>query len=203
MAGLHRRDWILLVFSAYLLVWDTLQIYAAEQKGVISGTPTANVRAGAGAEHPIKAALNEGDAVIIDKLEGEWYSVTLADGQKGYVHRNLVKVAEDAPTAAKTKATEPATSTTQTIESPPAKVAVPPLKQDATPTREPAAERQDAKSAKSSDGKAPSILQMIEAHNTEVKIALLVATVAFFLGWFCGGHYYLWRERKRQRRLRF
>ena len=56
--------------------------------------------------------------------------------------------------------------------------------------------------AKPTDGKSPSLLQLLEAHETVVKIALLVAGVAFVLGWVCGGFYFVRRERKYRRRLR-
>jgi hypothetical protein len=44
---------------------------------------------------------------------------------------------------------------------------------------------------------------MIEGHEAEVKIAALVAAVAFVLGWVCGGSYSIRRERKARRKLRF
>lgn len=56
--------------------------------------------------------------------------------------------------------------------------------------------------AKPTDGQAPSLLQLLEAHEAEVKIALVVAGVAFVLGWVCGGLYSVRRERKHRRRLR-
>jgi predicted MFS family arabinose efflux permease len=43
---------------------------------------------------------------------------------------------------------------------------------------------------------------MLDAHESEVKIGLLVAGIAFVIGWFCGGHYYIRREHKSRRRLR-
>jgi len=56
---------------------------------------------------------------------------------------------------------------------------------------------------RAAEAKSQSILQMIEGHEAEVKIAALVAALAFVLGWFCGGTYYLRRERKARRKLRF
>ena len=56
--------------------------------------------------------------------------------------------------------------------------------------------------AKPTDGQAPSLLRLLEAHEAEVKIALVVAGVAFVLGWVCGGFYSVRRERKHRRRLR-
>jgi hypothetical protein len=56
--------------------------------------------------------------------------------------------------------------------------------------------------AKPTDGKSPSLLQLLGAHEAEVKIALVVGGVAFVLGWVCGGLYSVRRERKYRRRLR-
>jgi hypothetical protein len=81
----------------------------------------------------------------------------------------------DAPAVAKSEKSPPATATAAPVE-----VA------RATPT----------------DGKSPSLLQLLEAHETEVKIALVVGGVAFVLGWVCGGLYSVRRERKYRRRLR-
>jgi len=53
------------------------------------------------------------------------------------------------------------------------------------------------------EARSQSILQMIEGHEAEVKIAALVAAIAFVAGWFCGGSYYIRRERKARRKLRF
>ena len=80
-----------------------------------------------------------------------------------------------APAVAKSEKSPPATATAAPVE-----VA------RATPT----------------DGKSPSLLQLLEAHETEVKIALMVGGVAFVLGWVCGGLYSVRRERKYRRRLR-
>jgi len=44
---------------------------------------------------------------------------------------------------------------------------------------------------------------MLEGHETEVKIGLLVAGIAFALGWICGGSYFERRERKSRHKLRF
>jgi predicted MFS family arabinose efflux permease len=44
---------------------------------------------------------------------------------------------------------------------------------------------------------------MLEGHEAEVKIGLLVAGIAFALGWLCGGGYYARRERKSRHKLRF
>jgi hypothetical protein len=44
---------------------------------------------------------------------------------------------------------------------------------------------------------------MLEGHETEVKLGLIIAAIAFVLGWLCGAGYYARRERKSRHKLRF
>jgi hypothetical protein len=79
------------------------------------------------------------------------------------------------------------------------------------PTTPPIGQRQQPKpvqtppveQAKVSESKSQSILQMLEGHETEVKIGLIIAAFAFILGWVCGVGYYERRERKWRHKLRF
>jgi hypothetical protein len=79
------------------------------------------------------------------------------------------------------------------------------------PTTPPIGQRQQPKpvqtppveQAKVSEAKSQSILQMLEGHETEVKIGLIIAAFAFILGWVCGVGYYERRERKWRHKLRF
>src|SRR5574341_444253 len=94
------------------LLWWSLPLHAAllqaaEEKAAVLGTQTANLRAGAGAEYALKLTLKAGDQVTVEKLEGERYFVTAADGQQGYIHKSLLKVAGrgTAPTATPQAAT--------------------------------------------------------------------------------------------------
>ena len=90
-----RRLLLLLVMLCQFLSLDTRGVAAAEKKATVFGTPTANMRAGAGVEHPLKFTLKEGDQVSVEKLEGEWFQVIASDGQKGYVHKNLLKLIDE------------------------------------------------------------------------------------------------------------
>src|SRR5512139_4167713 len=86
-----------LIIVALLILLSFESVHAAEagaQKAIVFGTPTANLRAGPGMEHELKLTLKEGDAVTIEKMDGEWFLVTAADGQQGYIHRNLLKPVE-------------------------------------------------------------------------------------------------------------
>jgi uncharacterized protein YgiM (DUF1202 family) len=168
----------------------------AQQKAAVFGTPTANMRAGAGVEHALKTTLKEGDPVVVDNLEGEWYLVTAADGQKGYVHKNFLKLAADTtaqPAPAQPPAPQPNT----------AEVKAPPKGAAVVPAPAPIAPPPPAPPAKPAEAKSQSIMQMLEGHEAEVKIGLFIAGVAFAIGWFCGGSFYQRRERKSRYKLRF
>lgn len=56
---------------------------------------------------------------------------------------------------------------------------------------------------KPSAEKSPSVLQMLEGHEPELLGAAAIALAFFFIGWICGGHYYLRRDRRQRTKLRF
>jgi hypothetical protein len=91
------------------------------------------------------------------------------------------------------------------ISSPPASASSPADKSNAPNAQSTtvAAAQLPAESAKAEEAKSRSILQMLEGHEIEFKIGLIVAAIAFALGWLCGGTYYARRERKSRHRLRF
>ena len=197
-----------LVIITLLAVWGKTSIGA--EKAAVSGTPTANIRVGPGVEHAIIVTLKENDPVVIEKLEGDWYLVTAADGLKGYMHKSLLKITEQAekPAAAPVKTTgsqakepgkavsdpTPALPTTQ--ETAPAvepKPAMPP-----SPTAPPVNVQSSPAPAKSS-----ALIQMIEGRETETLVCLGVSVLTFLLGWICGGIYALRRDRLKRGRLVF
>jgi len=190
--------------SLWLTSENAVAAEAVAPKATVFGTPTANLRAGPGVEHELKLTLKEGDPVSIEKLEGEWFGVTAADGQRGYIHKNLLQLVahvavqpQVAPpqksAAAAMPAAAPGTGKPQNVPAPATQAAkAPPPNAAAT----------EVAKAQTTQGKAPSLLQMLDAHESEVKIGLLVAGIAFVIGWFCGGHYYVRREHKHRRRLR-
>ena len=167
----------------------------AEMKAAVSVMPTVNLRAGAGVDHQLKATFKEGDPVTVKRAEGERFLVAAADRQKGYIHNNLLKLA--GATLAQSVADQ----------APIQKVAAAQANNPAREARAPAAVASVTPAVavpqSAPEAKSQSILQMIEGHEAEVKIAALVATIAFVLGWFCGGSYYIRRERKARRKLRF
>lgn len=204
MLAANRMVICFFVAVALLLSRAGLALAAdAQGKAVVFGTPTANLRAGASVEQAIKLTLKEGDPVTVEKLEGEWYLVTAADGQKGYIHKNLLKLApgEGAPSA-----TPPAAPPTEkaggAVPATPLSVVAPPAVKPAKSEKAPAPAVAPPVRVKAPEGQAPSLLQILEAHEAEVKIGLLIAAVAFALGWIGGGLYAVRRERRSRRRLR-
>ena len=168
----------------------------AQQKAAVFGTPMANVRAGAGVEHALKTTLKEGDQVVVEKLEGEWYLINAADGQTGYVHKNFLKLAADAtpqPVPAQVATPQPIAPQTK----------APVKKATAAPAPVQPVSQVPVAQTKPAEAKSQSILQMLEGREAEVKIGLLIAGVAFVIGWFCGGSFYQRRERKSRYKLRF
>ena len=178
---------------------------AVARKARVFGSPTANLRAGAGVEHALKQALKEGDLLTVEESHGEWLLVSAADGQKGYIHKNLVRLEEN---SAAPQVTPPSA---KNDEVPGRIVALAAGNTQAVPVRasdgpKPPAALTAADSGASASvvtpSKAPSLLQMLESYEFEVKLALLAAGIAFVIGWFCGGHYYIRREHRHRRRLR-
>ncbi|MBM4299046.1 MAG: hypothetical protein FJ143_15025 [Deltaproteobacteria bacterium] len=203
MGGL-LRNFARMMALAILLWLAGIGGAVAQPKATVFGTATANLRAGAGVEHALKMTLKEGDQVSVEKLDGDWYLVSAADGQKGYVHKNLLKLAADTPAQSAPPQTPPVTTAPlEAKES--AKDAPPPAAPaNVTPTAPGAQPKQaPANPPQAADAKSQSILQMIEGHETEVKIGLIIAAMAFALGWLCGGGYYARRERKSRHKLRF
>lgn len=205
--GCNLFAWLVLLAVLFRPI-DLLGAESVGQKAIVSGTPTANLRAGAGVEHGLKLVLKEGDSVTIEKAEGEWLLVAAADGQKGYIHKNLLKLADNiiaqpsAVPAAPQKSAEPSPTLTAKGGAIADPVAARAAKSTTAPSAPETAAPIETARVKQPEGQSPSLLQILEAHEAEVKIGLLVAGVAFVLGWFCGGFYYVRRENKHRRRLR-
>jgi hypothetical protein len=62
---------------------------------------------------------------------------------------------------------------------------------------------QNMQKEKALSEKPRSIMQMLEGHETELLAAAAIAVAFFSVGWVCGGHYYLRRDRRRRTQLRF
>ena len=202
----HRRHFYQGIVALVLLVScdGASGAEAVARKATVFGSPTANLRAGAGVEHALKQTLKEGDLLTVEESYGEWLLVSAADGQKGYIHKNLVRLEKDTPAP---QVTPPSTKSDEVpgrIVAPAGNTQAVPMRASDGPKPPSAITAVDsgARASAVTAGKAPSVLQILESHEFEVKIALLAAGIAFVFGWFCGGHYYIRREHRHRRRLR-
>lgn len=194
----------------FILLANAVDAAAAESKATVLNTSTPNLRIGPGLEHDVKQTLKEGDQVTVESLEGDWYLVTTSDGQRGYIHKTLLKLADAAtPPAAPQKPKLVETKEAAKSASPAAPSGTqssspgPPTKSDEKPqTPAPVAVGREPIRAVP-EARSPSIIQMLEGRETELKLGLLVAAVAFVIGWICGGNFYLRRDQRSRRKLRF
>jgi hypothetical protein len=166
----------------------------------------------------VTAITNGAGRIVIDKAAAEAYLISNGDAQRAFIDRYLVNIADEpaapvTPSVAsptqksaanievKKTAKQPAVSTP--ASSAPASTTSAPMQAVPTPvTKAPSAAAQPA-APKAAAAKPQSILQMIEGHEAEFKIGVLIAVGSFVLGWICGGSYYVRRERKRRGKLRF
>ena len=193
------------VFQACIVWLMAYSAAVAQQKATVFGTASANIQAGGGFEYALKLTLKEGDRVSVERTQGERNLVSAADGQQGYVHKSFLKLATDAPPQPTTpQATSAVINPPQGKESSTAVApAAPPTKALPIPAPSAAPKLAPMQPPKAPEAKSKSILQMVEGHETEINIGLIIAAIAFALGWLCGGSFYARRERKWRHKLRF
>jgi hypothetical protein len=167
----------------------------------------------------ITAITNHAGQLVIDQTAAEAYLISHGDIQRAFIDTHLVTIADDtaapvnpslpSPTQKSANievevketvkqpgiSTSPSSSTALATTAP-AQSAPTPVTKSASPAAQPAA-------PKPATAKPQSILQMIEGHEAEFKIGVLIAAGSFVLGWICGGSYYVRRERRRRGKLRF
>lgn len=212
--ALYRVSLLLLV---YLLLTSATALGA--EKALVFGTPTANLRVGPSIEQPIIITLKEGDAVMVERLDGEWYQVTAPEGQKGFINKNLLKFAEgQKPAAAPTKGSEikegikppvlpnapapaaapekgakaPATPASATPAAAPALVPTTPVAKGPEPFKV---------TGNAAPAKSRPLIDLVAGREMETAIWLGVALLTFVLGWICGGIHSMRRERVKRSRL--
>ncbi len=154
-----------------------------DRKGRIEGESHVNLRSGPGLSFPPIRILKEGEEVAVGGEEGSWYHVFLADGQQGYVHKTLFHVFSSAE-----------------------KVEAPTLM--ATVTGGGKKQESQVSSPSQEEGETPKdkpmpIIKLLEGKEWGILWWLGLAVGVFFLGWICGGNYYLRRDRIKRTKLRF
>jgi uncharacterized membrane protein len=204
-----------------LLLLEQSGVAATLRKGILQGTKEANLRAGPGVEHGIKGVVKENEQLTVQAQEGEWYLVETAAGQRGYIYKDFIKLAGEEPVGAfpgsETAKVAPAESkeigktaaadSLTTEQKPPAhiapaeKIAQPAL--PSAPQRQPSAAAPKSDERRTSNNKAPSLIELLNGREGDMMIWAGIAIVFFLIGWVFGGHYYVRRDRTRRTRLRF
>jgi hypothetical protein len=196
----------------------SLRPESAEKNAIVPANTRANLHGNPGVEHPLKPTSIDLDRVAVEKLARKRYIVA-AGGRNEPVYTKFWKFFSEAvaqtsdpgsaspktPTTESKEPTKKADSTTPPkIPKPPAgkPTVTAPSSKAPSPTKSiPPVDQ--PKEEKSPPGKSPSILQMLEGHETELMIATAIAATFFLIGWICGGHYYLRRDRRRRTKIRF
>ena len=191
----------LLLFSS--LFFDSSVVLAAEIKATIQVT-SANLGAGPSWNEPSKAILKEGDQLRVESDKGDGYLVTTPDRQKGYVHLTVVKLAAVESLPILEKSQEPKSSVGEPNKPPQAAPAKSPAAAPPVPRSKAAADSVTRPAEqKGSSAESPPLIRLLEGHETDVLVWAGIAVAFFFVGWICGGNYYLRRERLRRTKLRF
>jgi len=185
------------------LFFDSSVVLAAEIKATIQVT-SANLRAGPSLNEPSKAILKEDDQLRVESDKGDGYLVTTPDGQKGYVYRTVVKLAAVESLPILEKSQEPKSSVGEPNKPPQAAPAKSPAAAPPLPRSKAAADSVTRPAEqKGSSAESPPLIRLLEGHETDVLVWAGTAVAFFFVGWICGGNYYLRRERLRRTKLRF
>jgi hypothetical protein len=208
MLGVWRNALPIFLLAIFLLSvnWRT----ETPEKGYLRGNAPSDLRADPGVEHRLRANF------VDWALERTRSLVVASDAWKESVRQQLLKFVDEA--AAQTTDADSSTvpveeskeSTKRTAPAAPAKPQPPPGVKAKTPESRSKASSPaksttpvDTSQEQKSAAKSPSILQMLEGHETELMIAAAIAATFFLIGWICGGHYSLRRDRRRRTKIRF
>ena len=80
--------------AAVLAFWLLMTTVALADRLAISSS-TANIRSGPGTNHEILWKVEKYHPILVERKSGDWYGFTDYEGDKGWVHKSLVK---DIPT---------------------------------------------------------------------------------------------------------
>jgi hypothetical protein len=210
MLGVWRNA-LPIFFLAISLLSVSSRTETPEKKGYLRGNASSDLRADLGVEHRLRSNFADW------ALERTRSIVVTAGAQRESVGQRLLKFVDEAVAqttdadSAKVPVEESKESTQKTAPTAPAKPQPPAAVKAKTPESrskasspaQPAASVDTSQEQKSAAGKSPSILQMLEGHETELMIAAAIAATFFLIGWICGGHYYLRRDRRRRTKIRF
>lgn len=190
---------------------------ATHRKPAIIDAPAHH--ADAGIDYPLSAGFQAGGLAAIPYREREFHPLILASRENEFARQYWVMLAEDNPLPS-SDAAEVSPNVPSPESKDPARENIPPtpariqsapatkLPVKSQPSKPPTPAKNTAsvaepKEPKPSPTQSPSILQMLEGHENELMIAAAIGIAFFFIGWICGGHYYLRRDRRRRSKIRF
>jgi hypothetical protein len=206
-----RRNALPIFFLAIFLLSVSWRTETPEKKGYLRGNAPSDLRADPGVEHRLRANFAHW------ALERTRSLVVAGDARKESVRQQFLKFVDEAaaqttdPDSSTVPVEESKESTKKTAPTAPAKPQPLPGVKARTPESRSKASSpaksttpvDTSREQKSAAAKSPSILQMLEGHETELMIAAAIATTFFLIGWICGGHYYLRRDRRRRTKIQF
>ena len=174
----------------------------AANRAIVPANAPANPGAGSGVEQPFSP--------MFSAEEWGWkrHVAVATDYGREPVHENSWKFVNEAaaqtsdPGALSKTPAEQKESTKKPDSKKPAKIQTRPPSKASPPTKS-VAPVNNSLERKMPPAKSLSILQMLEGHETELIGATTIAVAFFFIGWICGGNYYLRRDRRRRTKIRF
>ncbi len=201
-----------------------------ERRGRVAGASHVNLRSGPGISYPPVTIIKNGEEVNVEKLEGNWYRISLPDGSRGYVYAELIHILPEK--AEQEQSVAPTTPPTPIIEV--SLEASTPKSQPETVSPELMVEQPEDVPPTLIEAQAEVLVEEIPASPPEIEsfppktetvvprkiettvpvkgsqgrvweIAswVIVPSCIFVLGWILGGNYYLRRDRIERTKLRF
>ena len=76
--------------SAVLVFWTIMAGVASAERLAISAS-IANIRSGPGTSHEILWKVEKYHPILVEQKKGDWYGFVDYEGDKGWVHKSLVK----------------------------------------------------------------------------------------------------------------
>ncbi|MFQ5850186.1 MAG: SH3 domain-containing protein [Candidatus Binatia bacterium] len=199
-----------------------------DKRGRVEGASFVNLRSGPGLTHPPVAILRSGEQVSVEGSDGSWFRVSLRDGRRGYIYKDLVHllsrqgtevpeqetevpmdkemVAERRPEVPNDEEAFAREETEISNEAPVAKPAgadkeVPTGSLEVLPSQAEVATSQQVKRPMPNPNAVLSS-EMDPGERWTTSKWLVIGLCIFILGWICGGNYYLRRDRIERTRLR-
>ena len=188
-----RSALLSIVFLGLILLRGEGAAELTSRKGRIQGENFVNLRSGPALSYPSRTVLRKGEGVTVEKEEGSWYLVSLADGNRGYVHKTLVGLLgnEEMKMAAKGEVVKKAPEKEGMVSDAGGEEKKP------SPALPPHGLKRESK------GKPMPAIKVLEGKEWEILWWLGAALCIFVIGWICGGNYYLRRDRLRRKKLHF